>query len=156
MDAIQAGGSVHLKVSVKTNTVTPRACVTVTLRKQGSDATPQELGPWLVLWPGAEMGLERLARLVPWGSIRREEDEEEQEREWLIEELHDQQHGQFFEGEMMGHDVEYGAFAEQFEGMSYWEIKQQTEQGEGYEAVFDVELSELGKAFLRVDEFLTA
>jgi hypothetical protein len=82
--------------------------------------------------------------VVPPTTHRQSQRRLQPKRDWLIEELYDQHHGQFFEGEMMGHDIEYGSFAEQFEGMSYWDVKESTEDGEGYSAEFELELSENG------------
>ncbi|WP_426749930.1 DUF4365 domain-containing protein [Myxococcus sp. Y35] len=148
METIQKGGSVRLHVVVKTNTVFRRAQVVVTTSEGSPTTLEREIGPWLLLWPGADEGLANLEKLFPWAILKRDEEEEEQQREWLIEELHDQQHGQYFEGELMDHDLDYSDFAEQFEGMSYWEVKESTVDGEGYGATFDLALSPLGVSYL--------
>ncbi len=154
IQAVDEGRLLVLRFVVFTNKVVPRGSISL-LDK--SDETPVELSSWFFLWGGFDVLKQQLQMFFPWASFPSlgDDPEDDMDREFYLEDLFDTHHGVCAEGEVIMHTMEWDDFVEQFEGMSLDEIKAQYDNDEGFELTYELALSEVGRAFLRLDEYLS-
>lgn len=156
MMLLSTGGTVQIKGIVSTNKVVPRVSLSIIGKDSGgADRYGEE---WMALWPGGWPS-ELVTRVFPWAENRSEVegvDDEDALREELYEEIWDSNYGHYAEGEMFGHLNELSDVRDEFSDYDYDDLLAEVRNIEGFSFTSTLELNEVGKAFLTLEDFLAA
>jgi hypothetical protein len=156
MMLLTTGGTIHLRGTVFTNKTIPRANVSLIGRTANGIQDFQQ--DWMVIWPGGWPS-EVLSRIFPWAESTVEVEgvsDEDALREELLEELWDNEHGSYAEGELFGHSTELSEVREQYSEYGYEDLLTMVRDPEGFSFTGPLQLNNIGRAFLTLETFLSS